>query len=156
LGPLAGLRVSMIQKERIAELISEPIEQEGFELIELKLSHYRKSNRLQVFVDSDNGVKLDDCARLSRAIEPVLEAGDIFKHGYVIEVSSPGLDRPLITARDFRRRIGETVRILFNDNQSAPASGELISADDRYIELQTKSGTSKYDLVSVKMGKIIL
>ncbi|UCD94114.1 MAG: ribosome maturation factor RimP [Candidatus Zixiibacteriota bacterium] len=145
----------MIRKEKIAELISEPIEQEGFDLVELKLSHYKSSNRLQIFVDSDNGVKLDDCARLTRVIAPVLEAGNLFKHGYIIEVSSPGLDRPLVTAREFRRRIGETVRIFFNDNESAPASGELISADDRYIELQTKDGTSKYDLVNVKMGKII-
>ena len=145
----------MIRKEKIAELINEPIEQEGFELVELKLSHYKSSSRLQVFVDSDNGVKLDDCARLSRAIEPVLEAGNLFKHGYTIEVSSPGLDRPLVTAREFRRRIGETVRIFFNDNESAPACGELISADDRYIEIQNQEGTSRYDLVNVKLGKII-
>lgn len=150
-----AVKVVMIRKEKIAELISEPIEQEGFDLVELKLSHYKSSNRLQIFVDSDNGVKLDDCARLTRVIAPVLEAGNLFKHGYIIEVSSPGLDRPLVTAREFRRRIGETVRIFFNDNESAPASGELISADDRYIELQTKDGTSKYDLVNVKMGKII-
>lgn len=145
----------MISKEKMAELLSASIENEGFELIEIKLSRYKRSSRLQVFIDSDRGVEIDDCAHLSKVIGSIIDARNIFDYGYVIEVSSPGLDRPLHTARDFRRRIGEEIRIFFNDNEMPPLQGELVGTNERYIELQTRNGKNKYDLVNVRMGKII-
>jgi len=145
----------MSLKKKIEELITPVIEDEGYELVELKLSRYKKSSRLQLFVDSDHGVNIDNCARLSKAVEPVLEGEDMFPYGYVIEVSSPGLDRPLTTARDFKRRIGERVRIYFNDTDLPPAEGELVAADERCIELRIDDDSSKYDLVNIRMGKII-
>ena len=145
----------MSLKKKIEDLITPVIEDEGYELVELKLSRYKKSSRLQLFVDSDSGIDISSCARLSKAVEPVLDGEDLFPYGYVIEVSSPGLDRPLVTARDFKRRIGERVQIYFNDSDLPPAEGELVAADDRYIELRVDDDMSKYDLVNVRMGKII-
>jgi len=145
----------MAQKKIIEELIKPVIEEEGFELVELKLARYKKSSRLLLFVDSDHGVNLDDCARLSKAVEPVLDSSDVFSFGYVIEVSSPGLDRPMTTARDFKRRIGKRVQIFFNDSNLPPREGELTDADEKLIELQNDGDKSKYDLSSIKMGKII-
>ncbi len=146
----------MSLKNKIAELIKSPIEERGFDLVELKLSRYKKGNAVRVFVDSDNGVKLEDCAGLSKAIDVVLEDNNIFRNGYNIEVSSPGLDRPLQTSKDFRRRIGEQVQILFDQADQSPIMGELTGADDLCIELFTEEGTKKIELAGVKMGKIIL
>ncbi len=146
----------MSLKNKIAELIKPPIEEKGFDLVELKLSRYRKSNAVRVFVDSNNGVKLDDCARISKAIDIVLDDNNIFRNGYTIEVSSPGLDRPLQTSKDFKRRIGAQVQILFNQADQSPIKGELTGADDLCIELLTEEGTKKIELAGVKMGKIIL
>jgi ribosome maturation factor RimP len=145
----------MTLKEQISALISAPIEGEGFEVIELRLSRFRGRGRLQLFIDSDNGVKIDDCVRISKLVEPIIDASSLFRYGYVIEVSSPGLDRPLQAARDFRRRIGEKVEIFFNDTELAPFRGELIGANEQHIELQTGEGKSRYSLVDVRMGKII-
>jgi ribosome maturation factor RimP len=142
-------------KSKIAALIEEPLATEGFELVEIKLARFRKSSRLQIFIDSDGGVKLEDCARLSRMIEPIIDGERLFEYGYVLEVSSPGLDRPLITARDFRRRVGENVRVTFNDMEIAPVDGKLVAADDESIELTASEGSRRIDLHSVKMGKII-
>jgi len=143
-------------KNKIVELIKPSIEEDGFDLVELKLSRYRKSNTLRVFIDSDNGVRLDDCARISRVIDVVLEDNNIFRNGYTIEVSSPGLDRPLQTSKDFRRRIGEQVQILFDRADLTPVEGKLTGADDLCIELLTERGARKIELAGVKMGKIIL
>nr|MBN2277928.1 ribosome maturation factor RimP [candidate division Zixibacteria bacterium] len=145
----------MSLKEKITGLITTPIENEGFELVELKLAQYKKQHRLRVFVDSDHGVTIDDCVRLTKAIDPILEENNVFRYGYVIEVSSPGLDRPLQTARDFRRRIGERIRIQFIDPATPSLEGELVGADDRFLEIQTGDDLSKVDLVQVKWGKII-
>ncbi len=142
-------------KNRIMELLAAPLLEEGFDIVEIKLARYRKDSRLQIFVDSDNGVKLDDCARLSRRIETIIEENAVFGSGYTLEVSSPGLDRPLLTARDFRRRVGETIQLIFNDLDIAAVKGELISADDVMLELKMSDGTRKINLDQVKMGKIL-
>ena len=142
-------------KNDIAELIKPAIESEGFDLIEIKLALYKAKGRLQVFIDSDHGVTIDDCANISRILEPMIDAAGIFKYGYTIEISSPGLDRPLSTARDFRRRVGEKVEIFFNDISIPPIRGDLVDANDRYIELETKNGRDKLDLFNVRVGKII-
>lgn len=142
-------------KNRIMELLAAPLLEEGFDIVEIKLARYRKDSRLQIFVDSDNGVRLDDCAGLSRRIETIIEENQVFGSGYTLEVSSPGLDRPLLTARDFRRRVGETIQLTFNDLDIAPVKGELISADDVMLELKMSDGTRKINLDQVKMGKIL-
>lgn len=146
----------MALKDKIRELISASIEEAGFELVEMKLSRYKRQSRLQLFIDSDDGIKIDDCTRISKLVGPILDDSGLFEYGYAIEVSSPGLDRPLETARDFRRRIGETVEVFFNDKDIPPSRGKLVSADDRYIELQTEKGKNKYDLIGVRVGKIIV
>ena len=128
---------------------------QGFDLVELKLSRYKKNSRLQVFVDSDSGISIENCSHISRIIEPLIDVANFFAYGYTIEVSSPGLDRPLTTARDFKRRIGETVEIVFDDAGMAPVKGKLVSADDRHIELEIADEKNKYDLAHVKAGKII-
>lgn len=143
-------------KNKIAELITPPIEANGYDLVELKLARYRQNHAIRIFIDSDNGVKLDECARLSKAIDIILEDNNIFRKGYTIEVSSPGLDRPLQTGKEFRRRIGEQVQILFNQADQSPLEGKLTGADDLSVELLTEEGTQKIELAGIKMGKIIL
>jgi ribosome maturation factor RimP len=145
----------MATKDKILELVSDTISEEGFEIVELKLARYKNSSRIQFFLDSDNGIKIDDCARISKLVAPILDSSGLFRYGYTIEVSSPGLDRPLSVARDFRRRIGEDIEITFNDTATVPIRGKLIEADDRYICLETAEGKSRYDLADIKVGKII-
>jgi ribosome maturation factor RimP len=143
-------------KRKIVELIEPVIEENDFDLVELKLSHFKQSNTIRLFVDSDNGVKLEDCAKLSKAIDVILEDNNMFRSGYTIEVSSPGLDRPLQTRKEFKRRIGKQVQILFNQADQSPIEGELTGVDDLSVELLTKEGPHKIDLAGIKMGKIIL
>lgn len=136
-------------------VIVSPIEREGFELVELKLSHYKSSSRIQVYIDSDHGVMLDDCVRVSKTLSSVLEEAGMFNGKYTIEVSSPGLDRPLRTFRDFSRRIGETVEIFFEDAGTASMKGKLVGVEGDEIELQTDDETRKLGLAGIRMGKII-
>jgi ribosome maturation factor RimP len=145
----------MSLKEELENIIVSPIEREGFELVELKLSQYKSSNRVQVYIDSDHGVMLDDCVRVSKSLESIIEEAGMFKGKYTLEVSSPGLDRPLRTFRDFSRRIGETVEIFFEDAGTASIKGKLIGAEGDQIELELKDETKKLELAGIRMGKII-
>jgi len=147
----------MDAKTKIADLINETLAQEGFELVEIKLAQYRRESRVQVYIDSDGRVSIDDCARLSKIIGPIIDNAHLFREdGYSLEISSPGLDRPLVTIRDFRRRIGENVRVFFNDIGITPVTGELVSVDEASIELQIEDERKRLELESIRLAKIIL
>ncbi len=97
---------------------------------------------LRVFIDKDGGVDLDDCQDLSRKLEEVLDAQDLVKNSYILEVSSPGLDRELKKPRDFQREQGKTIDVsLFAPMDGEKVitgelkgyDGENISVDDRVI-----------------------
>jgi len=95
---------------RIEELAETLLKAEGLELIDLE---FRKEGRgwvLRLFMDKPGGVTLDDCADISRQLGDQLEVEDLIPHAYTLEVSSPGLDRPLKKERDFLRSIGKTVQ----------------------------------------------
>ena len=81
----------------------------GYELWELEYSPGRGNGFLRLYIDAEAGITLDDCERVSRAVSETLDAEDPIPGQYTLEVSSPGLERPLRTAQQFARFAGETV-----------------------------------------------
>ena len=98
-------------RESLTALLQPVIEGQGYELWELEYSPGRGNAVLRIYIDtaSHAGITVDDCERASRAVSEVLDATDPMPGNYTLEVSSPGVDRPLRTARAFRavrRRAG--------------------------------------------------
>ncbi len=83
----------------------------GFELVDVEMAGRHHSPTLRVYIDGPAGVNVDDCARVSRQLSALLDVEDPLPGQYTLEVSSPGLDRPLVTPQDFRRFIGETIKV---------------------------------------------
>ncbi|MDX9859340.1 MAG: ribosome maturation factor RimP [Rhodospirillales bacterium] len=98
--------------ERIEQLIAPTVEGMGFSIVRVQLSGGDRL-RLQVMVERQDGqaMVVDDCADLSRAISAVLDVEDPITKAYTLEVSSPGIDRPLVRPRDFERYAGHEARI---------------------------------------------
>jgi len=96
----------------IHNLILPIAEGSGIELVEIQY-HRRKGGRsiLRVFIDKQGGVTIDDCERLSREIEAEMDVEDIIPESYILEVSSPGLDRPLRGIEDYMKNIGKLVNL---------------------------------------------
>jgi len=142
-------------EDRVRATIETVLQRESsHELVELKVVHHGRSMRLQVFVDSDDGVTLADCVRLSRAIDGELEAQELFEGSYTIEVSSPGLDRPLTTEKEFRRKLGRTIAIDFADEERKQVRGALKSVEDGRITIETKkSGEQSIALEEVSSAR---
>jgi ribosome maturation factor RimP len=142
-------------KTEVEKVIEPILTQEDFDLIEVKLSRYKRNYRLQIFVDCNRGVLLDECARLSKLIGSALEITDIFDTGYILEVSSPGLDRPLRTGQDFKRKIGKDVDInLIEDGQEKSISGMLTGLENGVLLLSSNKGTVKIALADIVQGKV--
>jgi ribosome maturation factor RimP len=112
-----GANMAMYRESLLKEVIAtiEPlIEAEGAELVELQLNPQKGRWLVRVFVDTEDGISLEDCRQLSLEIGQVLEAEELIPSSYTLEVSSPGLDRPLRTPRDFRRQLQRLVTIVLN------------------------------------------
>ncbi len=144
-----------MDKKAIEKLIEPIVGREGFELVEVKLGRFKQTSRLQLFAYSSDGITIDDCARLSRLIEPVLENENVFDGPYVVEISSPGLDRPLVNARDFARRIGDRIIVQFKD-ASPEITGILAAAGEENIEVNVDEEIITLPLAAIKQGKIVI
>jgi ribosome maturation factor RimP len=98
---LAGLRA----------MIEPGIRTLGFELVDVEYTRAGSQNVLRVYIDRPGGITVDHCATVSRQVSAVLDVEDPIPEAYVLEVSSPGLDRPLVKREDFERYAGETVKL---------------------------------------------
>ncbi len=95
----------------INRLVTPILDDLGFELVDLELKRENKGSALRLFIDKPGGITLDDCVSVSREVGAVLEIEDPIKAAYRLEVSSPGLDRPLKKATDFERFSGQKAKI---------------------------------------------
>ncbi len=98
------------------------LSERGVELVDLLISRGRRRFLLRFLVDKPAGITLDECARLNREISRLLDEENIVQEGYVLEVSSPGLDRPLRRTRDFERCLGQLVKIALHQ----PLNGQNV------------------------------
>ena len=97
---------------------------------------------LTLYIDKEGGVNIDDCERVSRAVDPLLDEADPIEQAYMLSVSSLGLDRPLKKDADFARNIGKRIEIkLFAPkNGKKEFTGELVSFDESNIVVKLESG----------------
>ena len=98
-------------RERLLALLQPVVEELGYELWELEYQPGRGNALLRIYLDTaaPGGITVDDCERASRAVSEVLDTSDPIPGNYTLEVSSPGLERPLRTARHFAPYVGEQV-----------------------------------------------
>jgi len=142
----------LIAEEKVLELAGQVAGEQNVEVVEVKLSGRGKGAVLKVTIDSAEGVTLDDCERFSRSLGLRLDAEDSLEGSYNLEVSSPGLDRPLTALRDFERQKGKLVRIVTKDkidNQNF-FIGRIIgvSADMIRLDINGKERNISFDNIS--------
>ena len=141
---------------KLAAMLEPLVVEAGAELVELQLVQRKSSALLRLLVDKPGGINLDDCAEISRRAAFLLETNDPLEGRYTLEVSSPGLDRPLTTASDFRRKVGEMIRLFVKDGERTfEVTGEIVSAEENKVTLMTAKGEDNFLLENVVRGKII-
>lgn len=98
--------------DSLNELIGRTVEPMGYELVGVELSGSEKGSRiLRVYIDTEDGITLDDCVAVSHQLSGMLDVEDPVAGNYQLEVSSPGLDRPLFRPEHFERFAGQRVRL---------------------------------------------
>lgn len=127
--------MSTTQSERLRGLVEPLVSAEQLDLEEIEVSRAYRRRVLRIIVDSEEGVELDACADLSRAISAKLDDTDVMgEDEYVLEVSSPGADRPLTEHRHYVRATGRLARLTLNEGGELVA--RILAVDEEGLDLE--------------------
>ena len=136
----AVLFMSSDKEARIAEWLLAQPGFEDFELTELRVRRHGQRSFVEVFLDRRQGlITLDECGRWNRILSDHLELSDLFADSFVVEVASPGLDRPLKRFRDFERALGRQLKVRYEDPAGTACEfiGRLERADETGVSLRS-------------------
>ncbi len=129
----------------------------GFELVDSELAGRGRNAVLRVYIDGPHGVTVDDCAEVSRQLSAILDVEDPFPERYVLEVSSPGLDRPLVRREDFERFVGESVKIRLRlpIEGRRNFSGRLLGVESDHVVLEVDGKTVNLDFGGIEKARLV-
>ena len=96
---------------KVQELIEPAVVALGYELVGIEFLPQGKHSLLRVYIDTEDGITLDDCTKVSHQLSGLLDVEDVIRGQYNLEISSPGLDRPLFTPQQFSQFIGQEVKL---------------------------------------------
>ncbi|MFC3505098.1 ribosome maturation factor RimP [Micromonospora krabiensis] len=154
------------RRNRLREVIEPVVTEAGYDLEDLTVSRAGRRHVVRVIVDSDGGINLDAVADVSRAVSAALDAaeeagGDIVAGEYQLEVSSPGVDRPLTLPRHWRRNAGRLVKVTVRSGREGeqPAgdrqlTGRVVEADDERVVLETDASRTEWTYADLGPGRV--
>ena len=142
----------------VANLIEPVLKESNIELVDIEYKKIGQNWVLRVFIDKDQGVTVNDCQKLSREIEDLIEINELIANHYILEVSSPGLDRPLKRKTDFLRNKGKRVRIktysLINNNKIN--AGTVRDCSNNTLFLEDKKNVLEISLSDIAQATLIV
>jgi len=142
--------------KEVEEFISPLLDKEGIELVEFSYRRGGGKMVLTFLVDTPGGITLGECARLNNQIGKLLDESDIQLENYLLQVSSPGLDRPIKTVKDFLRASGKMVRVVYTKDgkDRITCKGEVKSVNNENVTLACEE---KEEMIPVdKIVKAVL
>jgi len=130
---------------RTEELVMPLITKHQFELVDVEFVKEGSNRYLRLYIDKEGGITVNDCEAISRPLSDMLDVEDYIEESYILEVSSPGLGRPLKKDKDFKRHLGDEVEIrLFRPvDRKKEWEGILTAYDDHTVTIETEDGEEK-------------
>ena len=159
----------LLKKQELIEYVEgllKPLaEERQYEIVDVEYEKEGPDWYLKVFADKEGGFSINDCVELSHALEAEMEKADPIENPYILEISSPGLDRPLKKDKDFARSIGKLVEVkLYRPLQEPPVEKEFVAKLNSYdpetarIGLELEDGTAftleKKDAAAIRLSVI--
>ena len=138
-------------KNEITDIIKPTIVSMGYELWGLSIGQQNNSLKFTLYIDSKNGINIDDCVKVSNQVSHILDIDDEFNAEYILEVSSPGFDRVLITQDHFEKYINEKVKIklkwLVQDRKNIKGLITSVTSEHVVISDDKDNYEIKYDSI---------
>jgi ribosome maturation factor RimP len=152
-----GKRMASVQ-DRLQAMLEPLVESMGYELVLLEFSPHKGSAMVRLFIDAPGGITLGDCEKVSREVEGTLDVEDPIPQNYRLEVSSPGLDRPLVKPAHYERFAGSVakVQLLAPKAGRRKFQGVLKGFKDGHVVLDTAdAGTVELALDQVERARLV-
>jgi ribosome maturation factor RimP len=143
--------------QKTATALVKPVcEAAGMELVLAEFRREPAGRILRLFIDRPGGVTLGDCAHISRQVGDLLDVSMEGIGPYSLEVSSPGINRPLVKKNDYRRFTGHTARIRLHEpvNGQKKFKGTLSAATDETVQIKTETGTVSFDFSQIARARL--
>jgi ribosome maturation factor RimP len=148
-----------IDPNAIAQIIEPSLEAMGYRVVRIAATEQRGAT-LQIMVEriDDVGMTVDDCAAVSRTVSALLDVADPIASAYTLEVSSPGIDRPLVRPEDYERYAGFEARVDMNRPVDGRKRfrGRILGRADTHIRIATEAGEALLPLADVARAKLLL
>ncbi|MBC7222005.1 ribosome maturation factor RimP [Candidatus Bipolaricaulota bacterium] len=144
-----------VPRERLEEIIRKGAELAQVELYHWELAQYGRELRLTVYIDRPGGVSVEDCARASEILSDLLDAADPIPSSYVLEVSSPGLDRRLWEPWHYERVVGKKIHVRVRGMEKTSYVGRLIQAGEGKVVVEGEGGRVEIPLSQVTQAWVV-
>lgn len=139
-------------RQKLQEMLVPLLERHNAFLVDIVLRHDRGTRLVQIFLDTDRGITIAECAEVSRDLGRMIDAEGIFQSSYRLEVSSPGIDRPLRYLRQYKKNIGRRFKVTYLKNgERASFVGKLVAVSENTLLFAPDTG----DAVSVDFSLIV-
>lgn len=144
-------------EEQIREIAIRVAVENDFEFVHSEITGTKRNLTVRIFIDKQGGVTIEDCSAYSRKIEAVFDVGDIIPTAYLLEVSSPGLERELYSVKDFVRYIGHLAKVKTHQpiNGQRNFKGKIVSVENEEIIFADKtSGEVRFPYSAVAKANL--
>jgi ribosome maturation factor RimP len=143
--------------DSLTEMIRHSVEPLGFELVGVEYLAHGSRHVLRIYIDHADGIEVEDCARVSHQVSGVLDVEDPIPGEYDLEVSSPGLDRPLFTEAHFRRFVGEQVNIRLHGKLDGRRrfKGRLLALEDGEVRVEVDGETFRIRFAEIEEARLV-
>lgn len=144
-------------EEKLTEMLEPGVEALGFELVGVEYVRAGKHSILRVFIDHENGVSVDDCADVSHQVSAILDVEDPISNEYNLEVSSPGMDRPLFKEKHFQQVVGEQVQIRLAmpmDNRRN-FKGTLLACEEGVVSVDVDGQQFQLAVANIEKANVV-
>ncbi|MCW3171914.1 ribosome maturation factor RimP [Shewanella subflava] len=144
-------------ESRLVEMLAVPVEALGFQLWGIEYVQAGKHSIVRVFIDHENGINIEDCAEVSRQVSAVLDVEDPISTEFTLEVSSPGVDRPLFNAQQYAAYIGEDakVQLTMPVAGSRNLKGAITKVEGQMLTIKVDGKDLVVALDNIRKGNII-
>ena len=145
-----------LNKNKIANKIKEETENLGYLFIEIDFRGDTRNHILEIYIDNEVGITTVDCARVSRAVGDMIEEEELIESKYRLDVSSPGIDRPLKYIQQFERNIGRSFELQLEDENDSKLEGKLLELDNDDLKFQIKKELKVINIKNIKSAKVLV
>lgn len=142
---------------RVEDLVRDAVEAQGLELVYVQYEPRGATPVLRIYLDKPGGISIADCSQMSRQIGAILDVEDVIPTHYLLEVSSPGVERPLFTEQDYIRFEGEEIRLVTRQKIEGRRKfkGRIVSFQNARLELESDEETFSIPFRLIKKANLI-